>query len=272
MLSFLRKSTASQARGLGPFISDSDFKTVQTGLTINASDVKIVMNGGASANKNSGGGTHRANGNYGFTFNATDTATVGEMDVSILVTGALVVVGKFWVLEAAAYDLLFASGALGYVANAPVNVAQWGAVNVWPLYRLTLQSGSTGTTAVLPNGTADSIVRPGDWLLQVTGTAAGQSIEVASTANMGSATPVATSLTGQSWTPPAAGVEVVVFKKGGTVSGLASDFWSASSRTLSSDGYQAIFNVALSESYAALGAAPTAAQLLMFMQDRKSVV
>src|SRR5215204_5443750 len=98
MSSFLRQATASQSRSLGPFISDSDFKTPATGLTIANTDVKLVSNGGASADKNSGGGTHRANGNYGLTFDATDTATVGELEVSSKVAGALEAFKTFWVL------------------------------------------------------------------------------------------------------------------------------------------------------------------------------
>jgi hypothetical protein len=109
MPGFLRQATASQSRSIGPFISDSDFKTVQTGLTIANTDVKLIVNGGASANKNSGGGTHRANGDYGFTFDATDTATVGQMKVSIAVSGALVVFDNFTVLTQPVYDAMFAA-------------------------------------------------------------------------------------------------------------------------------------------------------------------
>lgn len=126
---YLRQSTASQSRATPPFLDSTDFQTAETGLTIANTDVKIVMNGGASADKNSGGGTHRANGVYGLTFDATDTATVGEMEVSIKVAGALPVFMKFWVLEEAVYDALFAASAPGYVANAPVNVAQFGGSN-----------------------------------------------------------------------------------------------------------------------------------------------
>ncbi len=113
MAGFLRQSTASQSRALGPFIDDTDFKTPKTGLTIANTDVKLVVNGGASANKNSGGGTHRVNGVYGVTFDATDTATVGEMEVSVAVSTALVVFDKFTVLEEVVYDALFAASATG---------------------------------------------------------------------------------------------------------------------------------------------------------------
>lgn len=115
MPGFLKQATASQSRALGPFVDDTDFKTPATGLTIANTDIKLVVNGGASANKNSGGGTHRVNGVYGVTFDATDTATVGEMEVSVVVAGALPVFDKFFVIEEAVYDALFGASAPGYL-------------------------------------------------------------------------------------------------------------------------------------------------------------
>lgn len=115
---FLRQSTASQARIIGPFVDDTDFKTPETGLTIANTDVKLMANGGSSANKNSGGGTHRVNGMYAVTFDATDSATVGELQVSVVVSGALPVFTTFWVLEEAVYDALFAASAPGYLQPA----------------------------------------------------------------------------------------------------------------------------------------------------------
>lgn len=112
---YLKQSTASQSRGIGPFVDDTDFKTAETGLTIANTDIKLVVNGAASANKNSGGGTHRINGIYGVTFDATDTATVGEMHVSVVVAGALPAFHKFFVLEEAIYDAMFAASAPGYL-------------------------------------------------------------------------------------------------------------------------------------------------------------
>jgi hypothetical protein len=126
MPGFLRQSTASQSRAIGPFIDDTDFKTTETGLTIANTDIKLVVNGAASANKNSGGGTHRVNGVYGVTFDATDTATVGEMEVSVVVSGALPVFDKFFVVEEAVYDALFVAAAPGYVVDQPVNVTKVG--------------------------------------------------------------------------------------------------------------------------------------------------
>lgn len=116
MPGYLRKATASQSRALGPFIDSTDFKTTKTALTIANTDINLVVNGGASAAKNSGGGTHRVNGVYGVTFDATDTATVGEMEVSVVVSGALPVFDKFYVVEAAVFDAFFAASATNAVA------------------------------------------------------------------------------------------------------------------------------------------------------------
>lgn len=115
MHSFLKQSTAAQSRSIGPFVDDTDFKTAETGLTIANTDIKLMINGAASANKNSGGGTHRANGVYGLTFDATDTATVGEIFVSVVVAGALPVFATFVVVEEEVYDDLFAASAVGYL-------------------------------------------------------------------------------------------------------------------------------------------------------------
>lgn len=126
---FLRQSTASQTRLTPRFVDDTDFKTSETGLTIANTDVKLSKNGAASVNKNSGGGTHIEGGRYALTFDATDTNTVGELAVGIVISGALPVEFKFFVLEEAVYDALFAASAPGYVSNAPVNVAQFGGTN-----------------------------------------------------------------------------------------------------------------------------------------------
>lgn len=122
MSNFLRQSTDNQSRVLGPFIDDTDFKTPETALTINDTDVELIVDGAAPVNKNSGGGTHRANGYYSFTFDSTDSATVGELNVSILVSGALLVAKTFRVLEEDIYDALFADGAAAFDENGRVDI------------------------------------------------------------------------------------------------------------------------------------------------------
>ena len=118
MNGFLRQSTASQVRAVGPFVDDTDFKTLETALSIANTDVKLKKNGAAAANKNSGGATaDSTTGMYHLTFDATDSNTVGELFFSIKVAGALVVFGSYTVLEEVIYDALFAASAPGW-ANA----------------------------------------------------------------------------------------------------------------------------------------------------------
>lgn len=124
MSKYLKQSTAGQTRTIGPFVDDTDFKTAEDGLTIANTDIRVKKNGAADVAKNSGGGTADVNGQYAVTWDATDTDTVGELHYSVKVAGALQVFGSFAVLEEAVYDALFGANALGYVANAPVNVAQ----------------------------------------------------------------------------------------------------------------------------------------------------
>ncbi len=115
MHSYLRQSSASQSRILGPFLSDTDGKTPATSLSIANTDIQLMANAGPAVSKNSGGATHRVNGEYAITLDATDTATVGELTVSVIVDGALPVRAKFIVLEETVYDALFAAGSSAQV-------------------------------------------------------------------------------------------------------------------------------------------------------------
>ena len=108
---YMKQSTASQTVLLGPYIDDTDGKTAETGLTIANTDIRLSKNGGNMAAKNSGGGTHDEAGWYAVTFDATDTATVGRLQVSSDVAGALPVWAEFQVVEEDTYTWLFASGA-----------------------------------------------------------------------------------------------------------------------------------------------------------------
>lgn len=121
---FLRQSTASQSRAIGPFVDDTDFKTAETALTIANTDIKLRANGTTLSNKNSGGGTHQVNGMYSVTWDATDTANVGELKYSVVISGALQVFGSYWVLEEAIYDALFGASAAGFDANQRVDIAK----------------------------------------------------------------------------------------------------------------------------------------------------
>ena len=107
MAMWLRKSTASQEIQLGMFVDDTDFKTAETGLTIANTDIKLFKHGATSqASKNSGGATHIANGWYYAVLDATDTNTLGLLEVTVNVSGALSVRREFMILPAMIYDSL----------------------------------------------------------------------------------------------------------------------------------------------------------------------
>jgi len=118
---FLRQSTASQEILLGPFVDETDGKTAETGLTIANTDINIWKEGGTTeSTKNSGGATHIAGGRYYAVLDATDTNTVGKMEINIHVSGALPVRREYHVLEPTIYDALIASGA-GSTNRLPVS-------------------------------------------------------------------------------------------------------------------------------------------------------
>lgn len=105
----LKQSTASQEILLGPFLDDTDGKTAETGLTIANTDIKIWVTGATTeASKNSGGATHIAAGRYYAVLDATDTATLGPMEINVHVSGALPVRRECVVLKANVYDSLIA--------------------------------------------------------------------------------------------------------------------------------------------------------------------
>lgn len=86
----LRLSTASQEIPLGPFVDSTDGNTAETALTIANTDIKLQKNGATTqANKNAGGATHIATGDYYAVLDATDTDTLGPMRVKVHVAGAL---------------------------------------------------------------------------------------------------------------------------------------------------------------------------------------
>lgn len=125
---YLRQSTASQSVLIGPFLDSTDGNTSETGLTINASDIRLSKNGANIVAKNSGGGTHDELGYYTITLDDTDTDTVGRLQLMVHVAGALAVYHEFQVLEETVFDAMFASSAglsvaVGSIANNAITAA-----------------------------------------------------------------------------------------------------------------------------------------------------
>lgn len=121
---FLRQSTASQEILLGPFVNSDDGNTAETGLTIANTDIKVWKHGATTeASKNSGGATHISAGRYYAVLDATDTNTIGNLEVNIHVSGALPVRRAFVVLDEAVYDALLGTTAISTLDAAGVRAA-----------------------------------------------------------------------------------------------------------------------------------------------------
>jgi len=118
---WLRQSTASQEIKLGPFVDSTDGNTQETGLTIANTDIKLTKHGATTeANKNSGGATHIANGRYYAVLDATDTNTLGNLEVDCHPTGALPSHRDYMVVPANVFDSVI----LG-TDTLTVDVIQW---------------------------------------------------------------------------------------------------------------------------------------------------
>lgn len=115
-MSHLRVATAGQSRILDPFVDEVDGFSPETGLTINNTDINLFKNSAGPTSKNSGGASHEVNGVYSTTFDATDSATIGELAVSVKVSGARGILMRYEVISAAAYDALYGDPGPGFAS------------------------------------------------------------------------------------------------------------------------------------------------------------
>lgn len=167
---YLRQSTASQEILLGYFLDSVDGNTEETGLTIANTDIKLHKAGATTlANKNSGGATHISNGLYYTVLDATDTDTLGNLVVSVHVSGALPVKATYTVLAANVYDSLVAGSDLLQVDTTQISGDGTAADNLELQYDGT---GLTGDTFPATQLAADTILadtnelqtNQGNWL------------------------------------------------------------------------------------------------------------
>ena len=100
----LKQSTAVTLQ-IGPFVASTDGNTDETDLTIAQADVRLSKNGGDFAQKtDSTSCTHDELGWYGCPIDATDTGTLGRLQLMVHETGALPVWHEFNVISANEYD------------------------------------------------------------------------------------------------------------------------------------------------------------------------
>lgn len=106
----LKHNTAGQVVPLGQFLDSTDGDTEEPSLTIANTDIRIWKAGATSlVNKNSGGATYMSNGVYYATFDATDTNTLGPLEIFVHVAGALAVHKVCVVRAANVYDSVVAN-------------------------------------------------------------------------------------------------------------------------------------------------------------------
>lgn len=153
---FLRQSTQIKVR-IGPAVAVGDGFTPVTTLTLSGADEAEALKANGAATTDISGATFAAvtgaDGWFDLTLTTSHTDTVGELIIVVNDDSLILpIFQRFQVIEEAAYDAMFAASAPGYVANAPVNVAQWNGTNVatpdtagYP--KITIKSG-TGTGEV----------------------------------------------------------------------------------------------------------------------------
>ena len=92
---------------IGPFVDEADGFTAEVGLTISQADVRLSMNGGNMAQKTEATGcTHDELGYYTCPLDATDTGTLGILQVMVHEGGARPVLHEFMVVPSNVYDSL----------------------------------------------------------------------------------------------------------------------------------------------------------------------
>jgi len=103
-MQFLKQSTAVTLK-IGPFLDETNGKDAETALTLSQADVRLSKNGGDIAQKNEATScTHDELGVYGCPIDATDTNTLGRLQLWVHESGALPVWHEYMVITANEYD------------------------------------------------------------------------------------------------------------------------------------------------------------------------
>jgi hypothetical protein len=115
-----------------PFLKQSTVATVAVGPILDSAgaeyagavigDLTITKNGTSAAMAATATLTIIANGHYALAFTTGNTDTCGQVAIHCNKATYQMPPVHFDVVSAAVYDELFATGALGYIANAPVNL------------------------------------------------------------------------------------------------------------------------------------------------------
>lgn len=180
---FLKQSTSVDVK-IGPFLDETDGKTVETALTITQPDIRLAKNGGAWAQKNAAQTlSHEEAGWYEVTLDATDTDTLGILMVAVHESGALPVWVEFMVLPANVYDSMFSTDKL-QVDAVEISGDSAAADNLESEFdgtgfksyvrRNTAQAGAAGTITLDASASATNDLYNGMMVAIVSGTGVGQ--------------------------------------------------------------------------------------------------
>ena len=157
----LRQST-SRTISIGPFVDATDAVTFENALTITPALRKLSKAGSVLAATSDGSNaTFDADGRYRCTLTATDTNTVGDLELQIAPSGALPWFRVYRVLPAQVYDSIYVHPLIaraGHYGTAQAGsgasslVLASGASSVDNAYRYALVYIHTGTGAGQPAG------------------------------------------------------------------------------------------------------------------------
>jgi hypothetical protein len=139
---WLKQSTAITAK-IGPFIDDGDGKTAEVALTLTQADIRLSKNGGNIAQKNeANNATTDELGYYDCPLDATDTNTLGVLQLFVHESGALPVFHEYMVVPANVWDSMFGADKLD------VNTAELANIDFGATMKVSLE---TAVDAALDN-------------------------------------------------------------------------------------------------------------------------
>lgn len=139
---WLKQSTAISVK-IGPFIDDGDGKTAEAALTLTQADIRLSKNGANIAQKNEANdATTDELGYYDCPLDATDTGTLGVLQLFVHESGALPVFHEYMIVPANVWDSFFGADKLD------VNTAELANIDFGATMKTSLE---TAVDAALDN-------------------------------------------------------------------------------------------------------------------------
>ena len=150
---WLKQSTAISVK-IGPFIDDTDGKTAEVALTLSQADIRLSKNGANIAQKNeANNATTDELGYYDCPLDATDTGTLGVLQLFVHEAGALPVFHEYMVVPANVWDSFFGADKLD------VNTAELANIDFGATMKASINTevDNALNTAIPVDPTADSV-------------------------------------------------------------------------------------------------------------------